>query len=122
RFDGAARAAFHMLDDAAGDGLQHVAGMSDAYAEDIDGFRVGPNSLACGLAMHIGEPVITSDVDQDPRWEPWRWLARAHGYRACWSFPVRTSGGPVLGTFALYFAEPRAPEDDDISFIATLAH
>src|SRR5690606_2703150 len=122
RFDGAARAGFYMRDDVTGDGLHHVVGMSDAYAEDIDGLRIGADSFACGLAMHIGQPVISPDVEQDPLWESWRWLARVHGFRGCWSFPLQASSGPVLGTFALYFTEPRAPRDDDVAFIATLAH
>ena len=122
RFGGEARAGFYMRNDVAGDGLHHVVGMSDAYAEDVDGLRIGADSFACGLAMHIGEPVISPDVEQDPRWESWRWLARAHRFRGCWSFPLQASGGPVLGTFALYFPEPRAPADDDVAFIATLAH
>ncbi|HEX6994097.1 MAG TPA: ATP-binding protein [Gammaproteobacteria bacterium] len=121
-FGGAARAGFYMRGDAAGEGLHHVVGMSDAYAQDVDGLRIGPDSFGCGLAMHIGEPVISADVERDPLWESWRWLARAHGFRSCWSFPLQASGGPVLGTFALYFREPRAPADDDIAFIATLAH
>ena len=96
--------------------------MSDEYARHVDGFKIGPESLACGLAVQKADAVIAPDVDQDPRWEPWLWLAHTHGYRSCWLFPVQAIGGPVLGTFALYFPKPRAPTRDDLNVVAALAH
>ena len=99
-------------------GAAPVTGMSDEYARQVDGFKIGPESL--GVRAGRGrrtEPVIATDVEQDPSWEPWLWLAHTHGYRACWLFPVQTSGGPILGMFALYFAEPRAPTRDDLNVV-----
>jgi PAS domain S-box-containing protein len=119
---GDARAAFYRLDPALGPGLHHVTGMSEAYAREVAGFAVSSESIACGLAMAINRPVITPDVEADPRWEPWREVARTHGIRACWAFPVQTGGGPVLGTFALYFGEPRAPEPEDLNLVGAFAH
>ncbi len=119
---GDARAAFYLLGHEGRLALHHVTGMSEDYVRHIDGFKVGPESLACGLAVHAPEPVITPDVEQDPRWEPWLWLARTHGYRACWLFPVKTTGGRILGTFALYFPEPRAASSDDLNVVGALEH
>ena len=117
-----ARAAFYMVDTDKSRGLHHVTGMSEEYARQVDGFEIGPESLACGLVMHTRQPAITPDVEAEPLWVPWRWMAREHGYRGCWSFPVQTSGGPILGTFALYFAEPREPTPNDLNLVAALAH
>lgn len=80
------RCAFYISDGKGG--LHHVVGMSETYARQVGGFRISPESVACGLAAAKGAPVITPDVLEDPRWRPWIWLAREHGYRACWSFPV----------------------------------
>jgi signal transduction histidine kinase/ActR/RegA family two-component response regulator len=74
------------------------------------------------LVLHSGRPVITPDVEEDPRWDQWRWLAREHGYRGCWSFPVQAPGGPMLGTFALFFREPRSPAHEDLNVVGSLAH
>jgi hypothetical protein len=52
--------------------LRHIVGMPETYAECIDGFQIGPESLACGLATFTGRPVITPDVNEAPEWEPWR--------------------------------------------------
>jgi PAS domain S-box-containing protein len=119
-FDGDAAAAFY-VSGADGATLRHVVGMSETYARDVDGFRIGPDSLACGLAIYTGEPVITPDVTRDPLWRPWRWLAEKHGYRACWSFPVRT-GGPILGSLAVYFEQPRDPTPADHEWIRGITH
>lgn len=116
-----ARAAFYMIP-SGGEGLHLITGMSEAYAQAINGFKVGPESLACGLAMHKGEPVITPDVETEPRWENWRELARAFGYRGCWSFPVQAEGGTPMGTFALYFREPREPLARDLELAGVMAH
>ena len=115
------RAAFYLLN---GDGtkLHHVTGMTDEYARCVDGFEVSPESLACGHATCNGEPVITPDVTEEPLWEPWLWLAEEYGYRACWSFPVRTDGGPILGMLAFYFENPREPLPRELEMAATLTH
>ncbi|MYM21334.1 PAS domain S-box protein [Duganella sp. FT135W] len=113
------QSAFYLVD-AAGTGLTHVAGMSAAYAECVDGFPVGEDSLACGLAVTSKRPVITADVLQEPRWAPWRWLAEKHGYRACWSFPIETEH-KVIGTFAMYFDAPREASPKDLEFAMSIA-
>jgi len=102
--------------------LCHVVGMGDAYARRVDGFKIGPDSLACGLAASTGQPVITRDVEEEPRWKPWLWLAREFDYRGCWSFPVETSAGKIVGTFAMYFQTPRVPIASDHELATSLTH
>src|SRR5205085_532538 len=50
--------------------------------------------------------------------------ALAHSLRACWSTPIFSSEGKVIGTFAMYYREPRSPsrlEQDTIKHITHLA-
>jgi GAF domain-containing protein len=117
--DGKARAAFYQAD-AAETQLRHVIGMSPAYARYVDGFAIGTSSLACGLAAATKEPVITPDVRDDPRWKEWVWLAEQFQYRACWSFPVLAPSGKALGTFAMYYADPREASPRDLELAALL--
>jgi hypothetical protein len=63
---GNARAAFYLAD-AAGLQLHHVIGMPDAYARCVNGFAIGTQSLACGLAVATRQSVITPDVSKEPR-------------------------------------------------------
>jgi C4-dicarboxylate-specific signal transduction histidine kinase len=59
--------------------------------------------------MYRKEPVVVSDILQDPLWESFRDLAQTYGLRACWSIPILTHSGQALGSFAMYYAEPRSP-------------
>lgn len=47
------RAAFYLANHE-GTSLHHVVGMPTAYAQEVEGFPIGPESLACGLAVHTG--------------------------------------------------------------------
>ena len=94
--------------------------MPEAYAKCVDGFAIGPQSLACGLAVATREPIITRDVSKEPRWRPWVWLADEFKYRACWSFPVQTSAGNILGSFAIYYEEPTDATQRDLAVAAAL--
>jgi signal transduction histidine kinase/ActR/RegA family two-component response regulator len=119
-FGDGVRAAFYLAD-AEGATLHHIVGMPDEYAKAVEGFKIGPESLACGLATHTGLPVFTNDVTKEPLWAPWRWLAEKFGYRGCWSFPVHTTTGTFVGTFAVYWPEPReaAPSDLELAALMT---
>jgi hypothetical protein len=91
--------------------------MSDDYAKAIDGFEIGPESLACGLAPHSGKAVLTPDVRRDSRREKWIWLADEFKYRGYWSFPVHTTDGRLVGTFAVYWPAPREATPQDLERI-----
>jgi C4-dicarboxylate-specific signal transduction histidine kinase len=83
--------------------------LPDTFNSAIEGAAIGPRAGSCGTAMHLGRPVIVTDVLVDPAWEDYRGLAIAHGFRACWSTPIMSTQKKVLGSFAMYYAEARAP-------------
>jgi GAF domain-containing protein len=94
-----------------GNHMQHGAAPSlpPHYVEAVDGAPIGPKHGSCGTAMYRGKPVIVTDMFTDPLWEDYRDLAAASGLRACWSTPILTPTGKVLGSFAMYYADPRSP-------------
>jgi two-component system CheB/CheR fusion protein len=116
---GKARAAFYLAD-VSGRTLHHITGMPEAYAKCVDGFAIGPQSLACGLAAATQEAIITRDVLEEPRWKPWLWLAKEFKYRACWSFPVQTSAGNIHGSLVIYHEEPTDATQRDLVLAAAL--
>ncbi len=89
-------------------------GLSEDYTRAIDQFEVGLHSPSCGTAAFTGQRVICGDVTKDPLWEPFLSLAKEHGIRAVWSQPLRTLGGKVLGTLAMYHRTPREPEPGEL--------
>ena len=98
-----------------GDHIRHGAAPSlpADYVKAIDGAPIGPQNGSCGTAMYRGEPVIDDDILVDPLWENYRDLASASGLRACWSTPILSGRGKVLGSFAMYYREPRTPTGDE---------
>jgi C4-dicarboxylate-specific signal transduction histidine kinase len=63
-----------------------------------------------------------SDIATDPLWADFRDLALGHGLRACWSTPILSSEGRVLGTFAIYYREPRARTPYEHNIIERVTH
>jgi signal transduction protein with GAF and PtsI domain len=98
-----------------GDHIRHGAAPSlpEAYVKAVDGGRIGPKNGSCGTAMYRGEAVFVTDLLSDPLWEDYRDLAKASGLRACWSTPILSGRGKVLGSFAMYYREPRTPTGDE---------
>lgn len=91
--------------------------LPEAYNLAVDGALIGPKAGSCGTAAFRRETVIVTDIQTDPLWESYRELANMSGLRACWSTPIMDSRGAVLGTFAMYYKEPRTPNPDDLDLI-----
>jgi len=64
--------------------------------------------------MYRREPVFVTDILQDPLWEAYRDVAEPYGLRACWSTPIHSPDGKVLGTFANYYRVVRDPSPLDL--------
>jgi len=106
--------------------LRHGAAPSlpRSYTDAVDGLAIGPGAGSCGTAAYRAERVVVSDIATDPLWADYRELALAHSLRACWSTPMLASDGRVVGTFAMYYREPRLPrahEHDMIDRITPMA-
>ena len=91
------------------------------YVRAINGLSIGPNAGSCGTAIYLGRRVIVTDILTDPLWENYRDVARTFGLRACWSMPIFSPQRKVLGSFAMYYSEPREPRDEELRLIETAA-
>ncbi len=102
--------------------LSHGAAPSlpQVYCKAIDGLPIGEAAGSCGTAAHRGEPVAVTDIASDPLWAEYRDVALPHGLRSCWSTPIRSSSGELLGTFAMYYREPREPAPEDLALVETV--
>jgi signal transduction histidine kinase/CheY-like chemotaxis protein len=107
-----------------GDRLRHggAPSLPKSYNNAIDGLVIGPSEGSCGTAAYRREPVIVSDIATDPLWAKYRDLALEHSLRACWSTPILSSEKKVLGTFAMYYREPRSPPSQDFGLIELATH
>lgn len=94
-----------------------ATGLPSYCEEALDGLPIGATSGSCGAAAWSGERVIAEDILTHPNWVPFRGIAEMAGVRACWSEPIKSSGGEVLGSCAIYQREPGAPSESDIELL-----
>src|SRR3984893_2110063 len=113
-----------LLLDEDGQHLRHGAAPSlpGAYTKAIDGLCIGPKAGSCGTAMYRREPVVVTDILQDPLWEAYRDVAEPYGLRACWSTPILAHSGKALGSFAMYYREPRSPSSAETRALEMATH
>ncbi|MBT9538492.1 EAL domain-containing protein [Thiobacillus sp.] len=94
------------------DGLLYVMAAPSVTPEAIarlNGMKPGPGAGSCGNAVYRQEPMFVENTLTDARWCDLRQLALDFNICACWSMPIRTSGGRVIGSFALSSFEHRHP-------------
>jgi PAS domain S-box-containing protein len=115
-----------LLFDTSGLTIQQVVAPSlpSSYNDRFPGTPVDREGGPCTVAAHRKTPVVVSDVASDTRWDAygWRTAALTHGLKACWSTTIRASNGLVLGTFAIYWREPRSPTEQDHTIIEQMTH
>jgi PAS domain S-box-containing protein len=93
-----------------------------AFSRAIDGLPIGPQAGSCGTAAYLGEPVVVEDIAAHPSWTAYKDLALPHGLRACWSSPIFSTKREVLGTFAMYYGEPRGPREPERQWVQAATH
>ena len=99
--------------------LRHGAApnLPDAYNRAIDGLAIGPKHGSCGTAAYRKEAVYVADIANDPLWADYAELALSHNLRACWSTPIVSSTGRLLGTLAMYYPEVHEPQPHDLRLV-----
>lgn len=104
--------------------LRHGAAPSlpKEYIDAIDGSEIGPTAGSCGAVAFTRQSLIIEDTSIHPNWVPWRDVALRNHLRSCWSTPIFSPENELLGTFAMYYAEPRRPSDEEQEWVATATH
>jgi signal transduction histidine kinase len=93
-----------------------------SYIEATRKIYIGENQGSCGTAAYLKKMIIAEDISKDPRWAQYKGIASAHELQACWSLPIMDVSGTVLGTFALYYHEPRKPIEAELELIKSSAN
>jgi len=109
-----------LLADAGQQRLRFVAApnIPDDYKLGIEPYLlIAPEMGSCGTAAFLRQPVYTRDTATDPLWENCGQIAVRNGLRAIWSTPILSDANIVLGTFAMYYGEPRLPAEEHIQLI-----
>lgn len=102
------------------DGLRLVTGaapsLPEFYNSAVNRTRIGEGVGSCGTAAFRKERVVVEDIEGHPFWKGFV-PAREAGLRSCWSEPIFSSSGQLLGTFAIYHLRPAIPGLAEITLI-----
>lgn len=100
----------------------YAPSLPDFYNQAIVGLTIGAGVGSCGTAASTAKRVIVSDIMIHPYWKGFTELASKANLGSCWSEPIISSEGAVLGTFAIYHQYIREPQQIEISLIEQSAH
>jgi diguanylate cyclase (GGDEF)-like protein/PAS domain S-box-containing protein len=95
--------------------------LPDFYNAAVNGLEPGLGRGSCGTSVYTGEPVIVTDIDTHPYWQPYLEVTEKAGLHACWSLPIKDDNGLVIGSFAIYYTTKRAPLPSDLDLIGEFA-
>lgn len=96
-------------------------GLPEFYRQKTDGIEIGFGAASFGTAACLGKRITVDNVKEHPYWTEYRELATEAGLKACWSEPVVSSSGEVLGVLSMYYGEVHRPEKEDLDFMKTNA-
>lgn len=120
---GEIRTSILLLDDD-GEHLRLAAAPSfpESYHLALATIPVAAQSGNCALAVQRKRPVFVRDTLTDPIWDAFRHLAVRHELRSCWSQPIISSHGTVLGTFVFYYSNVNEPSTADLQTLMVLVN
>lgn len=95
--------------------------LPERYNQAIDGIKADATAGSCGTAAFYKKQIIVENITIDPLWENYKTYALKEGLQACWSTPIMSKNGGLLGTFAIYSKTPRKPFEHDLMLINEIA-
>ena len=110
-----------LLLDEKGKHLRHGSAPSlpGFFTEAIDGLEFGTGSN--GRTIFSKTRAMTEDILTHPQWLEFREPALRAGLRSCWSEPILSETGRVLGIFCIYYRTPGLPKESEIHLIEIAA-
>ncbi len=91
------------------------------YCEAVHGLENGPSVGSCGTSTFTEQRVLVENIETDPKWEKIKHFALPHGMRCCWSEPIKSSSGKVLGAFGMYYNHPALPNEKELKDLVSAA-
>ncbi|HQS58113.1 MAG: hypothetical protein B7Y56_04105 [Gallionellales bacterium 35-53-114] len=96
--------------------------LPEFFMQEMNGIEIGMGVASCGTAAFTGQRVIVEDIQTHPYWTVYKTLAQKAVLASCWSEPIHSANGKVLGTFAIYHHDAHKPADADLQLMAKTAN
>ena len=96
--------------------------LPESYTQALNGMAIGPLAGSCGTAAYRGEEVVVTDIATDPLWADYQALILPLGFKGCWSTPIKSRNGKVVGTFAFYYRTEVGPTSFQQRIVTACVH
>jgi diguanylate cyclase (GGDEF)-like protein/PAS domain S-box-containing protein len=97
-------------------------GLPDFFNQEMNGIEIGIGVASCGTAAFTGQRVIVEDIQAHPYWSAYKALSHKAALGSCWTEPIHSANGKVLGTFAIYHHVARKPGEADLQLMIKTAN
>lgn len=101
--------------------LCSAQGLPSSYQEALHGIEIDSGNGSCCIAAASGERTILADIQAHAFLPEFRSLALRTNIAACWTEPIRSSLGKVLGTFSIYRSNTGEPSAEQIKLIEQMS-
>jgi two-component system, cell cycle sensor histidine kinase and response regulator CckA len=101
--------------------LKAAPNLPESFARVLDGLPIGPLAGASGAAAYRKERVIVPNMAVDPLYQYSRELIRKHPLRSCWSTPILSRQGALLGVITVYRKRSHVPNQREIDAVEQVA-
>lgn len=102
--------------------LGSAPNLPETYNKAVDGAAIDATVGPCAAVACCGQRIIVPDISREQRWPWFGRQAMQYGLHACWSQPILSSNQRVLGTFAMYYAHSREPDEKQLQLIEVMSH
>jgi diguanylate cyclase (GGDEF)-like protein/PAS domain S-box-containing protein len=104
--------------------VEEAPGLPESFRLGLDFTKVDQDGVTCGAAVFLNREKFVEDIESDAAWAGLHAIAREHGIRAAWSFPLHGERDLIIGTLDVYLHDSRQPtthELDKLSRVVRLA-
>jgi diguanylate cyclase (GGDEF)-like protein/PAS domain S-box-containing protein len=103
--------------------LRDVASsLPESFAKAIREAPIAMDSGSSGSAAYLKQQINTHDIATDPKWTRYREAALEHGIQSCFSTPIISNAGRVLGTITLYYRTKQSAPEADHALVERATH
>lgn len=114
--------AISLIDETGKHLLQAAApSLPEFFTKALHGVGIGLTAGSCAAAVALGKRIIINDIASHPYWKQHKCQAAQAALNACWSEPIRSLTGSVLGCFTVYYHNNVSPDQHKIALIESAA-
>jgi diguanylate cyclase (GGDEF)-like protein/PAS domain S-box-containing protein len=97
--------------------LSAAPSLPPVYQEALHGMQIDAGTGSCSLAAASGKRTVIADIQAHPFLPEFKSMAYRLKIAACWTEPILSSTGQMLGTFSIYRHHTGAPDAEQIKLI-----